>query len=69
MCDRVKEESDYYIEVRQVFKDSGCIKQHDELENCLNTNNRDWRACQQFVLALGNCVRESKQEELKPKST
>ena len=69
MCDRVKEASDYYTEVREVFKSSGCMKHHDDLEACLQSHNRDWRSCQEYVIALGNCVQEAKKKELKPKSS
>lgn len=48
-----KEEKDTY---ELMLEQSGCIQQHEALQDCFFDNGRDWRKCQNEMKAFKECM-------------
>lgn len=56
MCDRMREDDERAVKLKNDFSRNKCIDVNVFLEKCLETNERDFRKCKQEVNNLKECM-------------
>jgi hypothetical protein len=48
-----------WTQLQQFLKDSGCFEVNQELEKCMDQNDRAWRMCKDHTEKLKQCMMKS----------
>ena len=56
MCDRIREDDERNVKIKQDNFLNKCYEVNLKLENCLTKNERDFRKCREEINELKNCM-------------